>query len=143
MKRSFGTGLNVRKQIDSIEKQHREMLKQKVISQKLSMRGNRMRTMSSESDYKQSLYKLKYDKTKSLTNYNYDQVQDMEKREQELLERLKHTQQKVMETEAKLESKISNGQQAEQNKTKSKSFYKLKVPKDQIDEDDEEAEERG
>jgi len=45
-----------------------------------------------------------------------------------------------METESKLESKVSNGNSA--NKTKSKSFYKLRVPKDRIEEDENEEKEQ-
>ena len=67
------------------------MLKQKVISQKLSLRNNRVMNDNNRSDYKHRLYMLKYEKSKSITNMNYGRIKEMENNENELLEKLKQT----------------------------------------------------
>ena len=40
---------------------------------------------------KKTLYKLKYESTRSTTNMNYEKIKEMEKHETQLLEKLKHT----------------------------------------------------
>lgn len=48
---------------------------------------------------KKTLYRLKYESTKSSTNVNYERIRDMERQETELLEKLKQTQQTLAATE--------------------------------------------
>lgn len=67
------------------------------------MRNTRLRTEQDISEYKQNLYQLKYEKSRSIATMNYEKIKEMEKKESELLERLRTTQQMVLETEAKLE----------------------------------------
>lgn len=70
MNRSFGEQMNVRHHISEIERQHREMLKSKIIGQKLDARNQRIEMTTDESSYKNHLYRLKYEKCKSTVRKN-------------------------------------------------------------------------
>jgi len=65
------------------------MLKQKVISQKLGARNHRLKTQNRSENLKKTLYRLKYESTKSTTNMHYDRIKEMERQETELLDKLK------------------------------------------------------